>query len=195
MSGAKSLPVLSLLALAACASRPMLDSEAVRNAALVPANEIIEVGCDGNGRILEVEYHTTPDHVPENVRAEMEKVVPGGVITGCEKEVEGKHVYWEVQKRVNGLDREVLFDSRAKVISTEFEIPLATSPASVLAAADKWIHGGEITAVEEVRKGGGLTYHVKKQVEGMRYKLLFTPGGELIMAYREVPAEIEVPIR
>jgi hypothetical protein len=195
MSATRSLPALTLAALCACAARPMLHSDATRDAELVPADEIVELGLDVNGRIAEIEYHTTADHLPDNIRAAMESTVPGGKILSCEKEIHGKHTYWEVEKRVGGLDREVMFDVRGKVIVTEFQIPLSEAPAAVLAGADTWIRGGEITSVEEVRKGGGLSYHVKKEHEGMRYKLVFTPGGELIMAYREVPAEIEVPVR
>lgn len=195
MTRNRSWLVLASLLLGSCAARPMLHPEVVQEVHMIPADDILEMRVDASGRILESEVHTTPDQLPELVRQAMERVVPGGVIVSCEKEHQGKRELWEVEKRVAGLKREVLFSPGGDVVSTEFEIPIADAPAKILGAADTWVRGGEILSVEEVRGEGGLAYHVKKQAEGMRYKLVLTPGGELVVALRELRAEVEVPLR
>lgn len=194
MKPPRALAFLALPLLGACAARPMLHPEVVKEVAMIPADDVLEMRVDASGRILETEVHTTPDRLPELVRAAAERVVPGGVILTCEKEHHGGRVYWEVEKRVGGLKREVMFTPGGDVVSTEFEIAIADAPARILAAADTWVRGGEITSVEEVRRDGGLEYHVKKSAEGLRYKLVFTPGGEFVVGLRELPAEIEVPL-
>lgn len=195
MNGTSIGLALSTLFLAACASGPRLHEDICTDALLIPGDEILEMGVDGSGRVIEIEYHTTAEHLPAAVRAAAEREIPGGTILSCEKEYHGGKTYWEVEKSVDGLKREIMFRSDGSVLSTEFEIALASAPRSVLDAAQRAVPGGELTSVEEVREGERVAFHVKLRKDGIRYKLIFTPAGELERKLRELAAEVEVPVR
>ncbi len=40
-----------------------------------------------------------------------------------------------------------------------------------------------------------IEFHVKKVADGLRYKILIAPDGTVKQVLREIPAEIEVPIK
>jgi hypothetical protein len=170
--------------------------ETSKDAALVPANETVEVGIDDGGRVRVVEFHVPPDALPAAIRAAADREMPGGEIVGCEKEYVDGVLHWEVTKRVSGKEVEVLFDMKGNPVEWEIEIDRTAAPAAVLAAADS-AAGGSVTKIEEIRDGAKklTAYHVKKADRGIRYKLEIAPDGRVLRVLRETNAEIEIPIR
>ena len=182
--------------LAGCASAPFPDSLAT-DIHLVPADGHIEFTMDESGRVVETEFHCRPEDAPPAVRAAMERVVPGGSLTGCEKEYIGDTLYWELRKAVNGRDHEVLFTPAGNVHAQEIEIDPAKAPPTVLQSAAKGVPGGTQTDVEEIRDAAGTVraYHVKYERDRRKYKVGVTPQGGLLWTVRETTAEIEVPVK
>jgi len=184
-----------LLLASGCSSVYRLPDSVANDAALIPGEELLEMTVDGEGVIGEVEFHTTLERLPEAVRKAIDAELAGGTVVGCEKEYHGSTVYWEVEKSFGDLAKEVMFTADGKVVSKEFQIRPGDAPRAVMDAADRAVSGGQMTSVEEVTEGGRKTYHVKKEKDRIRYKLIFTPEGELLRKLRELRAEIELPVR
>ena len=79
----------------------------------------------------------------------------------------------------------------------ELAIEESNVPADILAAADRAVPWGMRTSVEKIldRKESLIEFHVKKVADGLRYKILIAPDGTVKQVFREIPAEIEVPIK
>ena len=158
--------------------------------------EGIEVQVDSKGRPLEIEYHVKPQAVPASVREAMDALHPGGEAVGAEKEYVGSDLFWELTKDIEGREVEAMFHPDGRLHSEEVEVEGSSVPDAVKAAVAARMDG-EVTKWEEIRNGDRelVEYHAKlKASNGMKYKLLVTTHGEVFGVYREVPAEIEVPV-
>jgi hypothetical protein len=172
-----------------CAAAPILDAEAAANA------ESIELLLDANSGFVEVEYHVSPDQVPAPVLAAMDALHPGGKATAAERELVGTTLYWEVTKRANGREVEAMFLPDGTLYQQEIEIAATDVPEEVRAAfrdrmgvpAGKW---------EEIRDGAGARteFHAKARKDDKAYKVVIGLDGTVLAVFREVPAEIEVPV-
>jgi len=160
------------------------------------AAESVEVQMDRDGRLVEVEYHLAPDRVPANVREAMDALHPGGRATAAEKEYVGSTLYWEVTKEIEGREVEALFLPDGTLHSEEVEVAAAGVPSAVQDAVRARL-AGEVTKWEEIRDGERrlVEYHAKVTVADARYKLMVSAEGAVRAVVREVPAEIEVPLR
>jgi len=169
-------------------------ADTAADARLVAPDGLVEFAVDDRGRVREVEFHVPLAVLPAEIRAAAEREMPGGQVLDCEKEYDGRKVYWEVTKRIGGKEQEVLFDASGRPVAFEIEVDAAAVPAAVLRAADAAV-GGSRTKVEEIRDGDRrlVEYHVKKTDRGVRYKLVVTPEGKVAKIWREMKAEIEVP--
>jgi hypothetical protein len=196
MKLAHALTIGSLpLVLVACATPGGFPKETAKDVALVPATGRIEVSLDRAGGLKEVEFHISPDSLPASVRAAADRLMPDGVAVAAEKEYVRGAVCYEITKAIAGKDWEVLFDADGNVVEWEIQIARSEAPAAVLEAARK-ATGGEIHTVEKILgpKKDLLEYHVKKEHEGIKYKIVISIDGEVRVIYRETPAEVEVPI-
>ena len=189
MPTTRRLALVLLLPLASCASGAAWHLEDGL------AAERIEMQVEACGKPREIEYHVRPESVPGEVRAAMDRLHPGGEATAAEREYEGSTLYWEITKEIDGLEVEAMFLPDGTLHSEELEVAASAVPEAVRAAVAgaPW---GEPDAWEEIRDGERrlVEYHVKTSREGKRYKLLLDPGGALRQVFREVPAEIEVPV-
>ena len=156
----------------------------------------LEVQVDGSGRHTEVEYHISPDQVPAAVRKAMDQLHPGGAFEDAEKESEGRKLYYELSRKVSGMDVEAMFTPDGALHSEEIQIPLSKVPEVVRNRAMASLSGAQATKWEEIRdsKREVTAYHVKMSRGTDRFKLMFKPDGTLEGKVREVPAEIEVPV-
>ena len=163
---------------------------------IVPADRGIEVAVDSMGRVLEVEFHCRPDVVPQAAMRAVESVVPGGEILDCEKEYHGGVIYYEVSKRVDGREVEVMVTPEGRIHRREIQVMASQVPDVVLESAGKTIAGATRTQVEEIRGGANelLEYHVKVEHSGVKYKIVLTIGGKVTTVLRETMAEIEIPV-
>ena len=88
----------------------------------------------------------------------MEAETKGAEIVGYSKEVEKGKTEYEVETKVNGHTRDLLFDSKGALIVVEEETPIDKIPAAAKAAIEKKAAGGKITIVETLTKGKTVTY-------------------------------------
>jgi hypothetical protein len=163
----------------------------------VPARGMVEFAVDDDGNVTEVEYHIAKDTLPAAVLQTADELFPGSIVTDAEKEWHGTTLYYEVTKKKGAEEWEVMMTPEGMPHRYEIEVNPNDVPAVVLAAADNAVAGGRRTKVEKILDGDKnlIQYHIKKDVKGIKYKILISPDGGLSGLYREVPAEIEVPVR
>jgi Putative beta-lactamase-inhibitor-like, PepSY-like len=156
----------------------------------------LEVQVDKSGRHTEVEYHIPPSEVPGPVRQAMDQLHPGGPYEDAEREWDGGKLYYELARRVNGLEVEAMFSPDGKLHSEELQVPMNKVPEAVRTAAMASLSGAQATMWEEIRnsKREVVEYHVKMSRGTDKYKLMLSTSGKLLGMVREVPAEIEVPV-
>jgi len=191
------LIVAAALALATgCASSPPFHS-ATEDVAMVPASGTVEFAIAECGSVTEVEYHITKEALPEKVKAAADEMFPGSIIVDAEKEYQGDELFYEVTKKKGAQEFEVMMTPKGKPYRMEIEAKPTEVPAEILAAADKAVPGGMRKKVEKILDGEEnlLEYHIKKEVKGIKYKILVTTEGEVHAVYRETLAEIEIPLK
>ena len=190
MKYARTAVAICLPLLGACASDAAWRSE---DALLA---ELVEMQVDGSGNTVEIEYHVAISMVPAEVRAAMDALHPGGRTTGAEKEYQGSELYWEITKQVGGRSVEAMFRPDGTVHSQEIEVPATAVPEEVKRSVASMVRG-QVTKWEEIRDEDGelVEYHAKVSSDGMKYKASVSADGEALGVVREIPAEIEVPVR
>jgi len=158
--------------------------------------ETLEVQVDASGRHTEVEYHISPDRVPAAVRKAMDRLHPGSAFDDAEKESHRGKLYYELSRKVNGMEVEAMFTPDGVLYSEEIQIPASKVPEVVRSHAMSALSGGQATKWEEIRDGKRevTAYHVKMSRGRSKFKLMFAPDGKLEGIVREVPSEIEVPV-
>lgn len=156
----------------------------------------LEVQVDKSGRHTEIEYHIAPSEVPAAVRRAMDELHPGGAYEDAEREWDGGKLYYELARRVGGLEVEAMFSPDGTLHSEELEVPMNKVPEAVRAKALSSLAGGTVTMWEEIRNGKRepVAYHVKMSRGMDKYKVMLGKDGKLQGIVREVPAEIEVPV-
>lgn len=187
----RSIPPLLLLALfTSCASGPEWRVEDGIDAVK------IELQLDAAGDMQEIEYHVLPHTVPQAVRDAMEKLQPGGRVTGAEKEYLGNTIYWEVAKEIDGFAVEAMFHEDGTLHAEEVQIASTSVPSEVRTAAARRLEG-PVSTWEEVRNHRRklVEYHAKGSVGERHFKVVLTPAGEVKGVFREVEAEIELPVQ
>ena len=185
----KTIPIAGLLLLTACATGPSFQNADALDA------ERLEVAMDAKGNATEIEYHVRPEAVPAAVHEAMEALHPGGQATGAEKEYEGSTLYWELCKEVDGYSVEAMFTPDGTLHAEEVEVPASVVPQGVR----KMVAGagyGDVRAWERVHDGDQelVEYHVKTTRDDRNYKLIVSTEAELLAVFREIEAEIEVPV-
>jgi len=180
---------IGLFLLTACASGPALHNEDGREA------ERLEIAMDSMGHPREIEYHIQPEAVPAAVHAAMETLHPGGRMTTAEKEYLGVDLYWELAKEIDGFAVEAMFRPDGTLHSQEVEVAASTVPESVKSAVARAGYG-DVRVWEEIHDGMQqlVEYHAKTTRDGRNYKLLVGVDGQLLSVYREIEAEIEIPV-
>lgn len=155
----------------------------------------IEARIDTQGRIVGLEFHVPPAELPAVIVAAAGHVIGEGPVIDVEREFIDGVGYWEVLKRIDGRQVEVLFDEAGKPKSWEVEIDPSEAPPNVLAAAEAAAPGTR-SKVEKILGPARelLAYHVKLAGDRGRYKVEVSPHGKVAAVWREVDAEIEVPV-
>jgi hypothetical protein len=158
-------------------------------------NGKLEIEANRDGTIIEIEAGIAIEDVPQKVRDQAEKDLPGGKITGAEiEDVSGRRAY-EIQKIVDGLAYEVVYDETGKLLEKEAEIRKEDAPKPVIDAAMGVISGSAFKSVETITKGEETLYHVKTTKDGASYKIVLKADGTILRKVREAPAEIELPLK
>lgn len=178
-----------------CQSGPFPSSTGT-DVLLVGAEGKIEVGLTPAGGVAEVEFHISFADLPTVIRDAAEAHMPAGELLGCEKEYHGGTLYWEVARRVEGREVELMFDAEGNPYQWERQVESSEVPEVVLRAVGQAVTG-TLVVLEEILDAEKtlIEYHAKKNDQGIRYKVLISPEGEVLQVFRETLAEIEVPLR
>lgn len=160
------------------------------------AADSLELQLDASGVTREIEYHVAPGTVPDAVHEAMNALHPGGEAVGAEREYVGELLCWELTKVVDGREVEAMFLEDGTLYAEEVQLDAEAVPEAVRAALEdsEW---GAVTSWEEIRDAerAVVRYHAKTERNGRRYKLLLETDGALTAVFREVAAEVEVPVR
>jgi len=156
----------------------------------------LEVTQDAKGARTEVEYHIAPEEVPQAVRDAMDRLHPGGAFDDAEREYNDGVLYYELSRKVNGMEVEAMFTPDGTLFSEEIQVAASAVPAPVQETVRSILAGARVTKWEEIRdaKRAVVEYHVKLVRGTYKYKAMVGTDGKLIEVLREIPAEIEIPV-
>ena len=156
----------------------------------------LELGLTKDGSIDELEFHVPYADLPQAARDALDKALPGGEVLDAEIEYARGAVNYEVTKKIDGKEAEVLVDAGGNVVSWELEVAADAVPPAVVKAVEG-AAGGTVTAYEEIRDAAKklVAYHVKKDDNGIKWKIALSPEGAVQFVRREVKAEVEVTVR
>ena len=159
------------------------------------ASQSVELEMNDRGGVTSIEYHVTPELVPQEIHDAMNALYPDGEVIAGEREMSGGDLHWELSKRIDGLVVEAMFDLDGNLVAEEAEIPPSTVPEPAQAAV-RGLFDGRITKWEAIRDADRelVEYHAKVEAEGRRFKVAVDAEGTVRVVVREVPAEIEVPL-
>jgi uncharacterized membrane protein YkoI len=191
-----ALPLL--LALGACSSTGSLGGvpdDLVDLYDAVRPGGVMELEVDRDGSIREMEAEIPVESLPPAIVAAARARYPQARITGAERELTRAGAGWEVKLEHEGSMVELVYDEDAELLELERELRRSEAPSVVLEAAKHAITGGTFKSVEVIEQGDEQLYHVKLEKDGMSYKVVLTPEGEVTRKVREQRAEIEIPLR
>lgn len=190
------MKLTTLAGLSACVATVACQSTRMNRKDALAARSI-EMQVTAEGGLGEIEYHIDPSAVPGAVRDAMDLLHPGGPFTAAEKEVNDGVLYYELTREVGGMEVEAMFTPEGRLHSEEIEVAEAAVPEPVRARARNARRGATVTKWEEIRDGDHrlFQYHVKMTSDGMNWKVMIAPDGALDAIYREIPSEIEVPVK
>ena len=95
------------------------------------------------------------------------------------EETEGGETLYEVEVRVDGKARDIVFDAEGTVVEDEMEVNLASIPDAARAALKKAADGGEIKKVEAVTKDGVTVYEAKIKKDGKKSEIVVGADGTI----------------
>jgi uncharacterized membrane protein YkoI len=102
----------------------------------------------------------------------------GASIRGLATEVDHRNRLYEAELTVNGHAKDVTFDERGSIVSTEEETSLEKIPAAAAAAIRKAAKGGTILLVETVSEGGKTLYEAQLTISGKKSEIQVTASGQ-----------------
>ena len=157
----------------------------------------LELTLGPDGYPAEIEYHIDPAKVPENIRAAMDGLHPGGPFTDAEREWTDGVMYYELSRVVGGREVEAMFSLDAVLFSEEIEVRREQVPDAVHEALADRYPVARINKYEEIRDASRtvVEYHVKLNDGGKKYKVALSLEGAIIGVWTETPAEIELPVQ
>jgi hypothetical protein len=186
--------VLLLLA-GACSSVGSVSSDLVELYDQARPDGMIELELDRDGAIREMEAEVAIERLPANLVANARGRFPGSEVIGGERELSELGDGWEIQLRHEGRKIEVVYSDDGELLETERELDRSNAPAAVLTAAERALPNSVFRSVEIVERNGDKSYHVKRTITDVSYKLVLAPDGKLLRRVREHRAEIEVPLK
>jgi uncharacterized membrane protein YkoI len=121
-----------------------------------------------------VKMQDLPAAVQQAIKAQ------GAAIRGLATEVDhGKKVY-EAELTVNGHAKDITFDERGTIVSTEEETSLDKIPAAAADAIRKAAANGKVLLVETVTEGGKTVYEAQINKGGKKSEVQVTATGQTV---------------
>jgi hypothetical protein len=98
---------------------------------------------------------------------------------------------------VGGFEVEAMFLPDGTLHAEEIQVARDKVPSAIVDAVGRAWPGCIFRTFEEIRDGTRnlVEYHVKIDSGGKKYKVMVGTDGHIQSTVREVPAEIEVPVR
>ncbi|MEK6303522.1 MAG: hypothetical protein AABO41_22675 [Acidobacteriota bacterium] len=120
-------------------------------------------------------------NLPTEVQKTVREQSMGATIRGLSQETEDGKIYYEVELKVKGHNKDVLIDSTGAVVEIEEEIDMASVPPAVKAEIEKHIGSGKITMVESVTKNDAIVAYEAHIKSGKKHsEVKVGPDGQLI---------------
>ncbi|MEM9379744.1 MAG: hypothetical protein AAGB93_07310 [Planctomycetota bacterium] len=154
----------------------------------------LELEFDRHGRFGDMEAEVSVALVPEVVREAVARAHPGVELTSAEREFQSGAWTWEVGFEEEGRGVQVVVSDAGELLETERELEPWETLDEVLVAAEATLRYSTLVSVDHVTSASGEEYHVKRELQGARYKIVVTPKGEVLRTLREARAEIEIPV-
>ena len=128
---------------------------------LLAGTVVVAVGMSASAGAKGVQLKNLPAAVQKSVQDQTK----GATLVGVSEEKEKGKVIYEVETKVNGRTRDLLFDGAGTLLEVEEEVAVETLPAAVQSALTA---RGTVLKVEALTKGSTVTYEA--QVEKNRKK-------------------------
>jgi hypothetical protein len=129
----------------------------------------------------ETEVRVKLKSVPAPVRQAIREQSQGATIRGVSKETKDGKTFYEVELKVGGHGKDVLFDPTGAVVEVEEEVSLSELPAAVKAEFEKQAGKGRIVKVESVTKKGSIAFYEAKIRKGLKTsEVKVSPEGSLL---------------
>ena len=116
--------------------------------------------------------------LPPAVQKAMQAETKDAAIVGYAEERENGKVFYEVETKVKGLTRDLLFDAGGALVAVEQEVAPDALPAAVKTAFSA---SGKVLKAESITKGSTVTYeaHIQKK-DGKKSELVVDAQGKAI---------------
>jgi uncharacterized membrane protein YkoI len=128
----------------------------MRNTLIVIAAAAISLGT-----IFAAEKKIGPQDLPPAVQKAVPNEIKGAEIKGYNQETEKGKTFYEVETRLNGKSRDLLFDASGALVEVEEEIAFDSIPSAARAAIEKRAANGKVNKVESVTKGQSVSYEAE----------------------------------
>ena len=125
------------------------------------------------------ERRLTMEDLPGPVQKAVREHTKGLEVIEIEEETEDGKTLYEVEARVDGKTRDIVFDAAGKVIEDEMEVALGSIPEPARTALSQAAGGGEIQKVEAVTKDGITVYEAKIKKDAKASEVVVAADGTI----------------
>src|SRR5688572_18779280 len=119
--------------------------------------------------------------LPKAVQKTVQEQSKGATISGLSREIENGKVYYELEIKVNGHNKDVIIDPTGAVVSIEEVVSIASLPPAVRIGLENHAGGGEIRSVESITRNNAVVAYEAEIKIGKKYlEIRVGPDGKLI---------------
>ena len=115
--------------------------------------------------------------LPGPVQEAVREHTKGLTVIGLAEETEDGKTLYEVETKMNGKTRDILFDASGKLVADEKEVTVDSIPEHARAALGHAAAGGTITKVEAITKNGTTVYEAEIKKGGKKSEVVVGADG------------------
>ncbi len=115
--------------------------------------------------------------LPPAVQQAIREHTSGAEIKGFSTETEKGKTFFEAETRLNGHDRDLLFDKSGALVEVEEEKTLNAIPIFARIAIQRKAAGGKVLKVHAVTRGGRVSYEAEIEKNGKKSEFAVKPNG------------------
>lgn len=127
--------------------------------------------------LLAAEKKVQLKDLPPAVQKAIQEQTKGATVSAYIEERDNGKVSYEVETKLNGRTRDLLFDAAGGLIEVEEEVAPDTLPAAVQTALKT---RGKVLKVEAVTKGSVVTYEAEIEKNGKKSEVVVDARGNAI---------------